>query len=769
MKLCYHCMQQIRNKRFRVCPNCGKKLDIQQIPVSFLSPGTILQDRFILGYPLGSGGFGNTYIGWDKLLLRKVAVKEFYPRQFSSRAADGITVEATEKYLQSRHDKGLLHFLDEARNVASLHDIRGVVAISNFFKENGTGYIVMEYLDGMSVKDILKKSGNKKDYKWCRRVILTVLDILRDIHKRGIVHRDIAPDNIFVTNQGVIKLIDFGAAKYETALTAERSEIVLKGGYAPIEQYSRAAVQGPYTDLYAVAALFYRMLTGQKPIPAIERIQQDALIPPSKMGIEIPGKAEMGMMVCLNVRPEHRLQSADEFMEALDGRDFIPVYEPRWILPQEEKGTGLFRKISRLPVVAKAGICFAGICLIFGIVLGISKTGYQSMQRAEGKSSTLEDGAIRLPDYTGMSAEEAQDHVHKLNRQNGWNITLDTSRHIFDPDEKNNGTICSQSVKSSIDLTSKADLESTEDLKQNADGKVEGIIQCTVYSSEKLYYSEIRGLNAFALAEKLGIDKSDGTRYLGVQEDGGRYYDIKEIQTKDGSISAEELKDEANAGKEISCDEKFCIIFYAPDFLYWKSLDSYVGKNIKDIKCASYQYDLNNEKKRKKTGRKVSLAGTSLVNENCYSFEKKKGTVVEQTRKKGETLDTSEGMDEPLLYVVKKKLTYEGKTGSQVKKEIEGKTKGWDVTVNIEGGTGQESQYVIGVNIYDKKKKTVDYFREGKKYSITITTESVPAPVPTLAPTPMPSQNVPTPASSTPADTPPAGGGNSDGGSDVGH
>ena len=190
--------------------------------------------------------------------------------------------------LKPRFRKGLQQFLEEARSVAALQDIKGVVAISNFFEEHGTGYIVMEYLEGMDVKTILKKSGDKKDYEWSRQVVLTVLHTLKDIHKRGVLHRDIAPDNIFVTNEGVIKLIDFGAARHASALANMKSEVVLKAGYAPIEQYSRSASQGPYTDLYAVAALFYRMMTGQKPLPANERLNQDSLIPPSDMGIKIP-------------------------------------------------------------------------------------------------------------------------------------------------------------------------------------------------------------------------------------------------------------------------------------------------------------------------------------------------------------------------------------------------------------------------------------------------------------------------------------------------
>lgn len=400
MKLCYHCMQQIQNEKLHTCPNCGKSLKVQQTDARFLKPGTVLQGKFVVGYPIGYGGFGNTYIGWNSVLLRKVAIKEFYPEQYSGRGNDGVTVTVPDDNLKTRFRKGLQQFLEEARSVAALQDIRGVVAISNFFEEHGTGYIVMEYLEGMDVKTILKKSGDKKDYEWSRRVILTVLHTLREIHRRGVLHRDIAPDNIFVTTEGIIKLIDFGAAKHASALANMRSDVVLKVGYAPIEQYSRNAPQGPYTDLYAVAALFYRMLTGQKPIPASDRLSQDSLIPPSEMGIKLPKQAEMAIMVCLNVQPQYRLQSAEDFMEALDGKYFTPVYEPEWILPPVESHLGIVGKVAKLPMAAKVALCFCGICLIGGLAAGSVALIHSNTEQVESLQTSDEETAGMMKDYT---------------------------------------------------------------------------------------------------------------------------------------------------------------------------------------------------------------------------------------------------------------------------------------------------------------------------------------------------------------------------------
>ncbi len=435
MKICYHCMQQISNEKAHTCPQCGQSLEAVRQEERFLEPGTILGGKFLAGFPLGAGGFGNTYIGWDNLLHRKVAIKEFYPEQYCIRGQDGKTVTVTDERLRPRFVNGLHQFLEEARRVAALHEVQGVVEISNFFEENGTGYIVMEYLEGMDIKTILKKSGDKKDYEWSRRVILAVLYTLKEVHKRGVIHRDIAPDNIFVTKEGIIKLIDFGAAKYASAGNA--SDIMLKIGYAPIEQYGRTMEQGPYTDIYAVAALFYRMLTGQKPLPANERMQKDGLIPPSQMGVSLPEQAELAIMVCLNVMPQYRLQSAAEFMEALDGKFFIPIYEPEWILPPVDEKKGLWGKIASLPAAAKAAACLLLLCVIGGGIFGVV-TVVQNTKTA-GLTEAGKSGTFTMEDYSGKSYEDVAEELERRGLKN-------VAKPEYVLDGKEEGTIIRQNI-----------------------------------------------------------------------------------------------------------------------------------------------------------------------------------------------------------------------------------------------------------------------------------------------------------------------------------
>ena len=417
MQFCYSCMHPLQHVDSSTCPFCGELLQLTCDTTRYLRPGSVLQQKFIVGKSLGAGGFGNTYIGWSQFLRRRVAIKEYFPKQLSSRAEGNGTVSVSDTISQQKFRAGLHQFLEEARSLASLQEVKGVIQVYNFFEENGTGYIVMEFLEGRDVKTILEHTGNQADYVWCRRVVLSVLYTLREIHKRGILHRDIAPDNIFITTEGVIKLIDFGAAKHATALANMNSDIVLKSGYAPVEQYSKKAAQGAYTDLYATAALFYRMLTGFKPQPSIERMNHDELIAPSELGVSIPEQAEFAIMICLNLKPEYRLQTAQEFMDALDGSDFVPVYE-RQMLETVGKHTAKLEKASsfrkKLQDIFNWKKITVAVIIITAISSGMVGLFYfRGNDKGKSVQISLKHENL-LPSCEGLEEKEAQKKLEGL-------------------------------------------------------------------------------------------------------------------------------------------------------------------------------------------------------------------------------------------------------------------------------------------------------------------------------------------------------------------
>ena len=419
----------------RLCYQCGYEQKAA-VDSRAMRAGVLLKNRYFLGRVLGIGGFGITYLAFDSRLRQRCAVKEYFPVEWAVRMAGTNQIEPNSQLKDELYYHGKDVFVKEANILLEFQRESHIVNVRDFFEQNGTGYIVMEYLEGMDVKSILKQSGNKKDYEWCRRVILTVLHTLKDIHKRGVLHRDIAPDNVFVTNEGVIKLIDFGAAKHASELANIRTEIVLKQGYAPIEQYSKTAPQGPYTDLYAVAALFYRMLTGMKPIPANNRVNEDSLIPPSSMGIELPEQAELAMMCCLNVKPQYRLQTAGDFMEALGGQNFQPVYEPEWILPPPPPEHG--RLVSHL-LAMKTGTKVLLILCVIGLAGAMAGAVTWYVKQNNAKVQTSEQMKA-MPDCTGKSLEEAKQLLNNTGIKN-------ISEPIYEYDtQKEEDTVIEQSV-----------------------------------------------------------------------------------------------------------------------------------------------------------------------------------------------------------------------------------------------------------------------------------------------------------------------------------
>ena len=414
MKICYGCMKQVGNGQSGPCPHCGYDPGEAVDTAVYLRPGTVLNDKYLVGKALGYGGFGITYIGWDRNLSRKVCIKEYFPRNLSRRVSlQQSTVTVAEKEQADRFQMGLRQFLEEARSLANLANVKGIVKIHSFFEANHTGYIIMEYLEGQDVKGMLKIEGGKLAYEKAEYIILTVLHTLNEIHKKNVLHRDIAPDNIFITNEGVIKLIDFGAAKHAAAQANMNAEILLKEGYAPLEQYRRDTRQGTYTDIYAVAALFYRMLTGKKPPSARSRFKQDTLRSLSEMGVQAPEYAEMAIMTSLNLQPQHRIQTAYEFMEALGGADFVPRYEPEWILPHvEEPGnkrgmSGFMEKFGSASIGVKAAVF---LCLLAAAGGG----GYGISRLASGDSvevSATGEGTATVSQLEGRALAEVKDEL----------------------------------------------------------------------------------------------------------------------------------------------------------------------------------------------------------------------------------------------------------------------------------------------------------------------------------------------------------------------
>lgn len=301
-----------------------------------LQRNTGLIGRYVIQKVLGQGGFGITYLGIDKLYGNKVAIKEYYPQKIAMRKAqyeDVVTVTSIEE--KNNYNKGKKRFLDEAQVMARFNKNEGIVKILDFFEANNTAYIVMEYLEGITLKQYLGKYGVIQ-FRNLIEMMLPLLEALIEIHSQGLIHRDISPDNIMVQHNGKLKLMDFGAARDYTESGNKSLTVILKPGYAPPEQYQTHGVQGPWTDIYALCATIYKCLTGITPPDAIARVMDDKFKEPDQLDGKLSPDIKKILWKGMNIFPEERYQDIVEFGEDVCDALFIPEENKKLDLDNEK-------------------------------------------------------------------------------------------------------------------------------------------------------------------------------------------------------------------------------------------------------------------------------------------------------------------------------------------------------------------------------------------------------------------------------------------------
>ena len=297
------------------CTGCGLTAGSYRPKPHHLPPGTVLMGRYLVGRALGEGGFGITYLGRDLRLELRVAIKEYFPTAWVCRRPDTSPGVSVYTGAGPDYEKGRSRFLFEARTMARMEKQPEIVGVRDFFEANGTAYIVMEYLDGTTFKELVRRRG-RIPARELLDMIEPVFSALSAMHAAGLIHRDISPDNLMLERDSV-RLLDFGCAR-ESALGEETVTITLKHGYAPIEQYQHKG-QGPWTDVYALAATIYYCLTGRTPPQALDRLMDDELIPPRRLGAELTEAQERALLRGMGIRQHRRWRSMEEFRSALYG------------------------------------------------------------------------------------------------------------------------------------------------------------------------------------------------------------------------------------------------------------------------------------------------------------------------------------------------------------------------------------------------------------------------------------------------------------------
>lgn len=421
-ELCMNCFN-IKGQ-YDVCPFCGYAEGTPPKQPHHLVPGTILRNQFIVGTVIGFGGFGITYKCFDRTLGVTVAVKEFYPAGLVNRSPGESQVGLLSGEKAGQYKEQLKRFLMEAQSVARFGKAKDIVNVYEFFEQNGTAYIIMEYIDGILLKDYLEKQGAMHP-EAARKFIIPIIEAVKKIHGEGIIHRDISPDNIFIMNEDTIKVFDFGAAILNDSQEGMAGEAVIKVGYSAPEQYRDKARQDFYTDVYSVGAILYQMLTGVKPLESTEREYKDTLKSPHELGAELSSNMDRAVMEALAVQPELRFQNIRQLEDALHNRRAAEY-------PREKLRK---RKLRRAWIISLA----VSLVLAVGVAIGLYSTILKPENRIfdshveEGTKITvwvenedqkeqidnlLEDGYVQAENKDGSKPPDVSEKVKQMQKEN---------------------------------------------------------------------------------------------------------------------------------------------------------------------------------------------------------------------------------------------------------------------------------------------------------------------------------------------------------------
>ena len=363
-----------------------------------LKPGVILKERYKIEEVIGAGGFGITYRAWDPLLQSYVAIKEYYPSGIATRSADSSKVCVPVGQEQREYHRGRIRFLKEAQDVARFQSEPNIVSIYDYLEENDTAYMVMEYLHGCTLEH-----GGRLDTDHILHICLSVLDALAVVHKAGIIHRDISPENIFICEDLTVKLIDFGAAKQVYLDGEQTMSVVLKPGYAPPEQYAKKDKQGPWTDIYALGATLYFAATGEKPEESFGRVLEDTIKPVCEVNPEIPRAMSQVIMRAMSVKIEDRYQTVEAMREALLAGEGQNAQMEPYVIPAS--------RISKRDLPKKRGFLIGvAFCIVIMLVVtGIWMAGRVAKKAGTATATEMNAASTEAQTATMADAQTATD------------------------------------------------------------------------------------------------------------------------------------------------------------------------------------------------------------------------------------------------------------------------------------------------------------------------------------------------------------------------
>lgn len=528
-QLCFQCFK-IKGD-YDVCPHCGYQEDAGAAQAYQLAPGTVLRGRYIIGVSIGFGGFGITYKAFDTVLSIVVAVKEFYPAGMVNRGEGEVKVGIFSGDKEEEFKRQLNRFLEEARNMAIFSKEKDIINVFDYFEENQTAYIIMEYVDAPLLKTKLQEQG-RFSVEEAKRYMLALLDALSKVHYHGIIHKDISPDNIFLLGEDGVKIFDFGAAKFQGTETERTVNVVVKAGYTPPEQYRSKNTQGAFMDIYAAGAVFYEMVTGEKPMEAPDRSVEDGLKKPSEFGVEIEKWLEHVIVKALALKPEYRFQTAEQFKNAIIEQKDVPT-------PVE-----IVRKLRRRKQIMMAGLAAAFFAV--GGVLLLSQTYFSGKGKidvakipkeeleiwlAEDDKETGEALTELLLESVEQECPQLDVHVEVMGQEEYLTKVTQAAKDQELPD-----VFCTEGIEAKEYCADLTELLNT--MKLSSYLHLEGIGKKGVYELPTAMQIGVvygSGEKETAFPESIDIEELSGQEeILGFAQEGDVW---KEFQDKDSSVS----------------------------------------------------------------------------------------------------------------------------------------------------------------------------------------------------------------------------------------
>lgn len=383
------------------CPHCGYYPGAAQSANYYLEPGTVIYDRYVIGMVVGAGGFGITYKAWDRQLSHERAVKEYFNTALVHRNPGTKEVLPNSEGKKAQISEELDRFLTEARYTSQFRNDPNFVEVYDFFEENGTAYMVMDFLEGKTLEDVILRQG-KVAPEEAVRIFSELSAALGKLHENGIIHRDVSPDNVFVLNDGRVKLMDLGAASFPKGAGSYKA-VILKPGMAPPEQYVDDTVADKRIDVYALSATMYWALTGVKPVESTNRLGEDPLKKPSDVVPEIPRKLNNLILRGMSVHPELRFKNMQEFRKALLGKKDVA----------DSRGEVKKRKSMRLfLIILSAVVIVAGATLLFLRFSSLRSNALLNDTELEVWVPCEEDPQSALAVVQNMTGEFVNDYPH---------------------------------------------------------------------------------------------------------------------------------------------------------------------------------------------------------------------------------------------------------------------------------------------------------------------------------------------------------------------